>query len=275
MQYMEDKLEQMERHQKKNNIVIYGMELTKEKNETLEKKLEEWIKNNLGIDVEIESVYKINKEMYVGQVDESDESPPLIPALNPFLLFFIYLLNTFCVFLTALHRNRTLPKHPKRIVTSTVQREDRYVTRRLRRAPQRKARNREVLQGYNEQVMGFVSVYNANHEYRRLKLKNGENCPDYGKWVTNYLTCFRFDANPTSESSDTVDSKSQKYEGDAELFPLPLSEFRIHCRSTTGVDELFQPDEEPSQEIVVLADSTMLTRSVPADTVTVYKKFYP
>ncbi|KAH0814235.1 hypothetical protein GEV33_008556 [Tenebrio molitor] len=31
MQYMEDKIEQMERHQKKNNIVIYGMELTKEK----------------------------------------------------------------------------------------------------------------------------------------------------------------------------------------------------------------------------------------------------
>ncbi|KAJ3619227.1 hypothetical protein MTP99_004928 [Tenebrio molitor] len=91
--------------------------------------------------------------------------------------------------------------------------------------------------------MGFVSVYNANHEYRRLKLKNGENCPDYGKWYTTI-----------------------RGEGDAELFPLPLSEFRIHCRSTTGVDELFQPDEEPSQEIVVLADSTMLTRSVPADT---------
>jgi predicted RNase H-like nuclease (RuvC/YqgF family) len=45
MQNMEDKLEHMERHQKKNNIVIYGMELTKEKNETLEKKLEEGIKN--------------------------------------------------------------------------------------------------------------------------------------------------------------------------------------------------------------------------------------
>jgi hypothetical protein len=73
MQYMEDKLEQMERHQKKNNIVIYGMELTKEKNETLEKKLEEWIKNNLGIDVEIESVYKINKEMYVGQVSKYEK----------------------------------------------------------------------------------------------------------------------------------------------------------------------------------------------------------
>jgi hypothetical protein len=73
MQYMEDKLEQMERHQKKNNIVIYGMELTKEKNETLEKKLEEWIKNNLRIDVEIESVYKINKEMYVGQVSKYEK----------------------------------------------------------------------------------------------------------------------------------------------------------------------------------------------------------
>jgi predicted RNase H-like nuclease (RuvC/YqgF family) len=45
MQNMEDKLEHMGRHQKKNNIVIYGMELTKEKNETLEKKLEEGIKN--------------------------------------------------------------------------------------------------------------------------------------------------------------------------------------------------------------------------------------
>ncbi|KAH0817207.1 hypothetical protein GEV33_005585 [Tenebrio molitor] len=55
---------------------------------------------------------------------------------------------------------------------------------------------------------------------------------------------------------------------DAELFPLPFSEFRIHYRSTTGVDELFQPDEEPSQEIVVLADSTMLTRSLLADTKT-------
>jgi uncharacterized coiled-coil DUF342 family protein len=31
MQYMEDKLEQMERHQKKNSIVIYGMELKKKK----------------------------------------------------------------------------------------------------------------------------------------------------------------------------------------------------------------------------------------------------
>jgi hypothetical protein len=70
MQYNEDKLEQMERHQKKNNIVIYGMELTKEKNEMLEKKREEWIKNNLEIDVEIESVYKINKKMYVGQVSK-------------------------------------------------------------------------------------------------------------------------------------------------------------------------------------------------------------
>jgi hypothetical protein len=70
---MEDKLEQMERHQKKNNIVIYGMELTKEKNETLVKKLEEWIKNNLGIDVEIKSVYKINKEMYVGQVSKYEK----------------------------------------------------------------------------------------------------------------------------------------------------------------------------------------------------------
>jgi hypothetical protein len=28
-----------------------------------------------------------------------------------------------------------------------------------------------------------ISVYNANHEYRRLKLKNGENCQgqEYGK----------------------------------------------------------------------------------------------
>jgi predicted RNase H-like nuclease (RuvC/YqgF family) len=67
IQYMEDKLEQMERHQKKT---IYGMELRKEKNETFEKKLEEWIKNNLETDVEIESVYKINKKMYVGQVSK-------------------------------------------------------------------------------------------------------------------------------------------------------------------------------------------------------------
>jgi hypothetical protein len=37
------------------------------------------------------------------------------------------------------------------------------------------------VQGYNEQVVGFDSVYNANHEYRRLRLKNGENCPEYGK----------------------------------------------------------------------------------------------
>jgi hypothetical protein len=67
---------------------------------------------------------------------------------------------------------------------------------------------------------------------------------------------------------------------DVELFPFPFSEFRIYCRSTTGVDELYQPDEEPSQEIVVLADSTMLTRSLPADTMkrciksfTLYEKF--
>ncbi|KAJ3622048.1 hypothetical protein MTP99_002581 [Tenebrio molitor] len=53
IQYMEDKIEQMERHQKKNNIVIYRMELMKEKNDTLEKTLEKWIKNNLGIVVEI------------------------------------------------------------------------------------------------------------------------------------------------------------------------------------------------------------------------------
>jgi hypothetical protein len=63
----------MERHQKKNNIVIYGMELTKEKNETFEKKLEEWIKNNLETNVEIESVYKINKKMYVGQVSKYEK----------------------------------------------------------------------------------------------------------------------------------------------------------------------------------------------------------
>jgi uncharacterized membrane protein len=74
MQYMEDKLEQMERHQKKNNIVIYGMELKKEKNETLEKKLEKWIKNNLGINVEIESVYKINNKMYVGEVSKYEKT---------------------------------------------------------------------------------------------------------------------------------------------------------------------------------------------------------
>jgi hypothetical protein len=36
----------------------------------LEKKREEWIKNNLEIDFEIESVYKINKKMYVGQVSK-------------------------------------------------------------------------------------------------------------------------------------------------------------------------------------------------------------
>jgi hypothetical protein len=40
------------------------------------------------------------------------------------------------------------------------------------------------VQGYNEQVVGSDSVYNANHEYRRLRLKNGENCPEYGKWYT-------------------------------------------------------------------------------------------
>jgi hypothetical protein len=45
------------------------------------------------------------------------------------------------------------------------------------------------------------------------------------------------------------------------------SEFRIYCRSTTGVVELYQPDEETSQEILVLADSSMLKRSLPADTV--------
>jgi hypothetical protein len=31
------------------------------------------------------------------------------------------------------------------------------------------------VEGYNEQVVGF------DHEYRRLRLKNGENCPEYGK----------------------------------------------------------------------------------------------
>jgi hypothetical protein len=36
---------------------------------------------------------------------------------------------------------------------------------------------------------------------------------------------------------------------------------------TTGVVELYQPDEETLQEIVVLTDSSMLTRSLPADTV--------
>ncbi|CAH1384569.1 unnamed protein product, partial [Tenebrio molitor] len=44
----------------------------RKKNETLEKKLEEWMKNNLAIDVEIESVHKINKEMYVRQVSKYD-----------------------------------------------------------------------------------------------------------------------------------------------------------------------------------------------------------
>jgi hypothetical protein len=38
-----------------------------------------------------------------------------------------------------------------------------------------------MFRGKNEQVVGFDSVYNANHENRRLKLKNGENCPEYGK----------------------------------------------------------------------------------------------
>jgi predicted RNase H-like nuclease (RuvC/YqgF family) len=73
MQYMEDKLEQMERHQKKNSIVIFGMELKKEKNETPEKKLEKWIKNNREINVEIESVYKINNKMYVGEVSKYEK----------------------------------------------------------------------------------------------------------------------------------------------------------------------------------------------------------
>ncbi|KAJ3638367.1 hypothetical protein MTP99_001740 [Tenebrio molitor] len=48
---------------------------------------------------------------------------------------------------------------------------------------------------------------------------------------------------------------------------LPFTEFRIYCRLTTGVVERYQPDEETSQEILVLADSSMLTRSLPADTV--------
>jgi hypothetical protein len=63
MEYMEDRIEHMERHQKKNNIVIFRMELMKEKNETLEKKTEKWIKNNLGIIVD-------NKKMHVGQVSK-------------------------------------------------------------------------------------------------------------------------------------------------------------------------------------------------------------
>ncbi|KAH0820786.1 hypothetical protein GEV33_002005 [Tenebrio molitor] len=48
---------------------------------------------------------------------------------------------------------------------------------------------------------------------------------------------------------------------------LTNNEFRIYCRSTTGVVELYQPGEEPSQKIVVLADSSMLTRSLPTDTI--------
>ncbi|KAH0813849.1 hypothetical protein GEV33_008942 [Tenebrio molitor] len=41
----------------------------------------------------------------------------VLPTTHPCCLFTFFLLNKVCVFSTVLHRNRTLPKHPKRIIT--------------------------------------------------------------------------------------------------------------------------------------------------------------
>jgi hypothetical protein len=70
--------------------------------------------------------------------------PP--PVLNPPCSLFIYLLNKIVYSPLRCIGIESFPTIPKPIVTSTVKREDRYVTRRLRRAPQRKAGTREVLQ---------------------------------------------------------------------------------------------------------------------------------
>ncbi|KAH0809538.1 hypothetical protein GEV33_013254 [Tenebrio molitor] len=61
--------------------------------------------------------------------------------------------------------------------------------------------------------------------------------------------------------------ESKQAGGAGILPPAVINKFRIYCRSTTGVVELYQPDEETSQEVVVLADSSMLTKSLPADTI--------
>jgi hypothetical protein len=38
-----------------------------------------------------------------------------------------------------------------------------------------------MFRGMTNRSWAYNAVYNANHEYRRLRLKNGENCLEYGK----------------------------------------------------------------------------------------------
>lgn len=66
---MEFRLEQTDRNDKKNNIIPSGTEFKAENDQELEERMENWLMGNLKVKNKIIKALKINKHVYLGEVN--------------------------------------------------------------------------------------------------------------------------------------------------------------------------------------------------------------
>lgn len=70
---VEWKLEKLEREKRKNNIVITGLELRTDNEQSMVKEIERMVRDKVGIDAQVKSAYQLNNKMIIVEVENFDK----------------------------------------------------------------------------------------------------------------------------------------------------------------------------------------------------------
>jgi hypothetical protein len=77
MRMIEEKMEQREKEERKNNVIITGIEETRG---NIEKGVEEWLEREIGVKVNVKEAFKVNKnKMMLAKIESWEQKKNIMP----------------------------------------------------------------------------------------------------------------------------------------------------------------------------------------------------
>lgn len=141
LEEVENRMEQIERTSRKNNIIITGLKIESDNKNEIKKEIETFIKNELQIETQINKSYQINRNMYVAEIHKFEDKMSILQnkgKLKKSQYKYIY-------------------------INSDLTKKERQIQKIIReRAEQEKQLNRNVRVGYKKiTINGITWIWNT------------------------------------------------------------------------------------------------------------------
>nr|CAH7721284.1 unnamed protein product [Callosobruchus chinensis] len=145
LELIEEKIEQEDRSKRRNNLVISGLKIEHQENETASRSIENLLEQHVRVKTKVNKVTKINNDLYIAEIDNFDHKLQILKAKG----------------------KTDFLKHNKIFINSDLTRKERSIQKSLREhAAVEKREGKSVKVGYQ-----YLIINGKKHSWNKKENK--------------------------------------------------------------------------------------------------------